>query len=250
MKNKICVVIAILIIPIMIFLADQFLFKETVHVDATFDQSEEWDYINEHQNEYPSSLLQLATRNKETIPFVAGYLKESKKTYSMNLKEDLKDGKIPLLLQWDKRWGYKSYGDDMMAVNGCGPTCLSMVASYLKQDTKLHPYYIARFAIENGYMTGSSTSWLLMSEGAERLGLNVEELSLDENQIIDHLKQGHLIICSVSKGIFTTTGHFIVLREYKDGKIYVNDPNSQEKSHTGYTFEEIQYQIKNLWVYS
>lgn len=36
-------------------------------------------------------------------------------------------GEIPLLLQWDERWGYSVYGDNMIAVNGCGPTAVAMV---------------------------------------------------------------------------------------------------------------------------
>ena len=47
---------------------------------------------------------------------------------------------MPLLLQWDERWGYRYYGDQMMAINGCGPTCLSMVVSYLTQNGRYHPY--------------------------------------------------------------------------------------------------------------
>lgn len=58
----------------------------------------------------------------------------------MNVQDDLKTGGIPLLLQWDERWGYKNYGDNIMAINGCGPTCLSMVVSYLKQNGQYHPY--------------------------------------------------------------------------------------------------------------
>ncbi len=38
-------------------------------------------------------------------------------------------GEIPLLLQWDERWGYSVYGDNMIAVNGCGPTAVAMVVS-------------------------------------------------------------------------------------------------------------------------
>ena len=37
----------------------------------------------------------------------------------MNIQNDLKDNQMPLLLQWDERWGYRYYGDQMMAINGC-----------------------------------------------------------------------------------------------------------------------------------
>ncbi|MEG0276650.1 MAG: C39 family peptidase [Coprobacillus sp.] len=252
MKKKL-IIIALIIIPMCIVALDYFVFAEhdePVVVDSSYDTSDNWQYIQTHKDEYPTSLLELALRNKETIPFVAHYLDKKDKKTSMNISKELKSQTIPLFLQWDERWGYKDYGDDIMAINGCGPTCLSMVVSYLTKNPAYHPYKIAQFALENGYVVNSQTSWDLMREGVKSFGINVQELSLSEDLIIKNLEQGNPIICSMSKGIFTTTGHFIVLKEYKDGLIYVNDPNSQSLSQRGYTFKEIQYQIKNLWVYS
>lgn len=245
MKKK-KIILLIILIPTIIFALDKYL-KST---DSSYDNSKEWKYIHEHENEYPDSLVQLALRNKETLTFVYDYKNNKDKEFSMKLIDDLKSDEIPLLLQWDERWGYKTYGDEYMAVNGCGPTCLSMVVSYLKQNSSLHPYYIAEYAYKRGYLQEAGTSWNLMTIGARDLGLKVEELPLEEGIIKKNLERGRPIICSVSKGIFTSSGHFIVLKEYKDGLIYVNDPNSIEKSHQGYTFNQIQYQIKNLWAYN
>ena len=247
MKRKCIVFIAIIIIPFFILLFDHFVLHEDVKLDAYYDTSRDWKQIVEHQNEYPTSLLKLANTNKETIPFVADYLSDCQKSYSLDLTEDLKDG-LPRSLQFDKRWGYKKYGNDFMAVNGCGPTCLSVVASYLKQNPTLNPYYIAKMSYQNGYYTYKGTSWKLMNEGAQKLGIHSKELPLSEKIMVDELQQDHPIICSVGPGTFTTTGHFIVLKDYQDGKFIVNDPNSIEKSHE-YSFEDLGYQIKNLWSY-
>lgn len=84
----------------------------------------------------------------------------------------------------------------MMAMNGCGPTCLSMVASYLKQNPTLYPYAIAQYAYDNGYYNGGM-SW---AEGARHLVLHVQELPLSEQAIINAFKNNQLIICSVRKG--------------------------------------------------
>lgn len=250
MKKKIVIGIVIVMIPFLILILDHFVLNEDLHLDSFYDSSKEWSYITEHQNEYPLSLLKLAMHNKETIPFVAHYPQNSSKNLSMNVQDDLKTGGIPLLLQWMNAWGYKNYGDNIMAINGCGPTCLSMVVSYLKQNGQYHPYCIAQFARGKGYYSESGTAWGLMNQGAKSFGIKVEELGLDEEVIKEKLTAKNPIICSVSKGTFTTEGHFIVLREYKNGLIYVNDPNSREKSQKGYTFKELKYQIKNLWAYS
>lgn len=250
MKNKILVFIGVIIIPFLMLFIDHYVLVDDIHVNASYDQSEAWQYISEHQNEYPQSLLKLALRNKETIPFVAEYPNRNQNKSSMILNKEVREKTIPLLLQWDKRWGYEIYGDDIMGINGCGPTCLSMVVTYLQKNPKLNPYYIAQYAYKHNYYGKSGTSWKLMNEGARNLGLKVEEIPLDENRIKNCLDNNKPIICSVSEGIFTTTGHFIVLKKYENGLIYVNDPNSQEKSKKGYTFEELRYQIKNLWAYS
>ena len=79
---------------------------------------------------------------------------------------------IPLLLQWDERWGYSVYGDNMIAVNGCGPTAVAMVVSGLLCDPSVTPYKVAKFAEEQGYYAGESgTSWTLMLEGVQSFGI-------------------------------------------------------------------------------
>lgn len=250
MKRKLIVFIGVVIIPFLIFMIDHFALKGNNDVNASYDKSQAWQYISSHQNEYPHSLIKLALNNRETIPFVYEYPQKHNQNLSMTLQNDLMVDEIPLLLQWDERWGYKTYGNDLMAVNGCGPTCLSMVSSYLKQNSQYHPYYIAQYAYRRGYYTHRGTSWDLMNKGARDLGLTVQELPLDEKQIIQQLQMHHPIICSMAPGLFTTTGHYIVIKNYQDGLFYINDPNSKEKSQEGYTFCEIKNQIKNIWAYS
>lgn len=249
MRRKWLVVLAILIIPFLILLLDHVILKEDVSLNETYDSSQEWSYIVEHSHEYPTDLLKLALRNKETIPFVYHYPTCKDKNLSMNLSQDLNSEGIPLLLQWDERWGYKKYGDQFLAINGCGPTCLSMIASYLKQDATLNPYYLSKLAYQKGYYEEQGTSWQFMEEGARLLGLQVEELPLDETSIQAALTLNQPIICNVSQGIFTSEGHFIVLRDYQDGLYYVNDPNSLEKSQTGYQFDDFSSQIRKIWTY-
>ncbi|MFR7589892.1 MAG: C39 family peptidase [Longibaculum sp.] len=249
MKRKWIIGLIILLIPFMILFLDHLIFKEEIPLNAKAHQSSSWQKIVDHQNDYPPALLKLAMRNEEAIDFVAEYPQRNQ-NLSMSLEKDLKKGGIPLLLQWDKRWGYRYYGDEMLAINGCGPTCFSMVVSYLKQNPRYNPYFIAKYAYQNGYYQSAGTSWDFMTSAAQHFDIQATQLSLDENLIISELQQGHPIICSVSQGIFTTEGHFIVLREYKDGLIYVNDPNSRLKSQKGYRFDEIKTQIKNLWAYS
>lgn len=200
---------------------------------------------------YPDSLRKLARNNPETIDFVKKYPKKKDEQDKIDISEDL-TGDVPLFLQWDERWGYRKYGGDYMAVNGCGPTCLSMVCCGLTGKSKWNPYQLAKKAEEEGYyVKGTGTSWDLMTDGASSLGLHVEKLALDEGKIVKTLRQKHPIICSVGPGDFTTQGHFLVLTGVNDkGEITVNDPNSKKRSQKRWKLDRLMSQIRNLWAYS
>ena len=125
---------------------------------------------------------------------------------------EVKEGEIPLLIQWDERWGYIHYGDGIIANSGCGPTALAMVAAGLTGDNSITPYKIASYAGANGYyVAGSGSSWSLMTEAALNFGVAGTEIALSESSVTEELNAGHPIICSMKQGDFTTDGHFIVL---------------------------------------
>lgn len=158
---------------------------------------------------------------------------------------------FPLLLQTDSRWADVPYGDDTIEFSGCAPTCMSMVIVALTRDADATPDKLAEYAMNNGYYEqGCGTSWTFMTEGGSSYGIYGQELSLSQTQIFDELEQGHPIICSVRPGDFTTTGHFIVLVGTEDGKIQVNDPNSKKNSKKLWDYDELEPQIKNLWMFN
>lgn len=202
-----------------------------------------------HKEEYPTELLELLSRNPETIDFVYDYPANKDKQFDIDISGDITGDRVPLFIQWDERWGYQKYGDSIIAINGCGPTCLSMVASYLLKDSKLNPQYMAQFSEDNGYISENGTLWALLSTGARKLGLESIEIPLDEDRVMNNLEVGNLIICSMGPGDFTTEGHFIVLAGCENGKIIVNDPNSRKNSERLWEFKEIKNQIKNIWVF-
>lgn len=196
------------------------------------------------------TLRELLENNPETVDFIKNYPSMKDNPPAEDIGEVTK-GVIPHLLQWDERWGYQIYGDNMIAVNGCGPTAISMVAAGLTGDSSVTPYKVAKTAEEQGYYTGESgTSWSLMTDGAQQWGIRGEELGLSREEIFSALENGSPIICSMRPGDFTTTGHFIVLAGVEDGKIRVNDPNSVKRSEELWDYETLEYQINNLWAYT
>lgn len=202
-------------------------------------------------SEYPVDLLELVIRNPETVEFVKEYPLKHNIKVIVDVSGDYEPGKIPLFIQWDERWGYGSYGDNLMAINGCGPTCVSMVAVGLTGNTNYNPRHVADLSESNGYYSDTGTSWSLMTEGAAEFGITGYTINITSDSIINELNQGHPIIASMQPGDFTTTGHFIVLTGIdEDGKIIINDPNSKIRSEKRWETEVIISQSKSMWAYT
>lgn len=206
------------------------------------------DVISGSSGKELQELQSLLDKNEEALDFVMGYPERARyREEEIDLTEDFVSGEVPLLMQWDRRWGYNLYGDSMIGLAGCGPTCLTMVYLYFTGDTSVNPRTMSEFAYENGYYVKGGTSWDLWTSGAERLGLHGEELPLDQNRMERALNNGSLIVCSMRPGDFTTTGHFILIYDYDENGFYVHDPNRRSNSEKQWTYDTIAGQIKNLW---
>lgn len=254
-KTIILSIAALIVMAVLVACSDQPPHDIPTTTPSTPPYSDENELIaafaREHHlslSEWPDKLIDLLERNPETAEYVLHYPLKKDLNFEIDLQGYINNDRVPLLFQWDERWGYTKYGNDMMGLTGCGPTCLSMVCLYLLDDPKYSPRYIADFAIENGYcVPGNGSSWTLISKGGVTLGLDVTELPLDKNRIIRNLQVGNPIICVMGPGDFTSSGHFIVMTGYVDGKISVNDPNSPTRSNMLWDYEDIKDQIRNLW---
>lgn len=199
--------------------------------------------------DWPEEVMALLEKEPEAEEFVLYYPLRKGTQEPVDLSQYEGCEEVPLLMQWDTRWGYAQYGDAVMGLSGCGPTCLSMVCIYLLEDTRYDPGYLADFSQENGYcVPGSGSAWTLISEGGVKLGLDVVEIPLDRGRLFRNLEAGNPVICVMGPGDFTTTGHFIVMTQARDGMIKVNDPNSTVRSEKLWDYEQIKDQIQNLWV--
>lgn len=216
---------------------------------ADLKKTDEWKHINANRSQYPKDMLKVLENNPELLDFVANYLEAEPVVTGGLTKREMKED-YPLFLQWDARWGYVPYGDDNIGLSGCAPACLSMVIFSLTRDENATPDAIAAFSMDNGYyVEGTGTAWALMTAAAAHYGVQAEELSLDEGLMKSRLDSGYMLICSMAPGDFTTTGHFIVIYGYNEDGFLVNDPFSRNRSSRVWSFETIQYQIRNMWVF-
>lgn len=218
------------------------------NLQALAQEYPEFKEVYDNADAYPQKLLAALCNNPEMIDYVKGYLNADGSGSGWLTKDEMSQ-RFPLLLQWDKRWGYIPYGDNVIGLSGCAPTCLSMVIVGLTGNKDATPDAIAQYATDNGYyVDGVGTAWGLMT-AAGSYGVVGQETTLSEDNVYNELENGHPIICSMRPGDFTSVGHFIVLTGIEDGKIRVNDPNSLTRSRQLWDYDTLSYQISNLWVF-
>ena len=199
--------------------------------------------------DYPDELVTLYKRNPDARDFVKYYPLRKNDRPEIDLSEEITEGSAPRLMQWDARWGYRSYNENLMGLSGCGPTCMSMAAIQLTGNRTLNPWEMAKFAEEHGFnVVGDGTSWSFFTDGARLLGLDSVPITPEAQRIFDNLEVGNPIVAVMGPGDFTTTGHYILLAGTEDGKIRVNDPNSVRNSETLWDVETIVEQAQAMWV--
>ncbi len=201
----------------------------------------------------PEEILEFVQKYPEAASFAENYPGVSDQHTEIDLTDEVTKGVIPLFIQWDERWGYELYGQNYLGINGCGPTCLSMVVCGLTGSTEWNPKAVADFSVEQGYYEAEwGTSWNLMTEGAQSLGLSVQGLRVTAMNIRNQLSEkGRAIICSMHPGDFTYTGHFIVLTGLdENGDVILNDPNSPSNSEKHWSMDVLLPQIRGMWAFT
>lgn len=231
-------------------------------LNALYQSSPELEQLILNRQDYPDWLVEYLIKHSEAMEWVLGYPEAMKKTeeerdgevlMSVDLRYFQVRNQIPFYLQWDQAWGYAAYGNGLIAVDGCGPTCLSMVATGLMGDATLTPKKMADFSVQEGYYTeDNATDWNLMQAGASKLGLRVIQMDTwSKSAIQEQLRAGHPLICSMGPGDFTSQGHFIVLVDLaEDGSVIVNDPNSRVNSRKKWDAQKLLDQMKGMWAYT
>lgn len=173
------------------------------------------------------------------------------------------DSGIPLYIQWDERWKNHPYAGSNVGRAGCGVTSMSMVMSGLgadisspeikKYDTNndgiLDPREVANYSTDKGhYVVGAGTAKSLYADLGGKTGLKVK-MTYNPTEVYDSLKLGKVIIASMKPGHFTQGSHLIVLTGLdSNGKVYVNDPNSRERSSVTWDYNIIKAEASDYQI--
>ncbi len=98
-------------------------------------------------------------------------------------------GSMPYLFQTDPLWAQKPYAGATVALNGCGPTCLTMVYIYLTGNTDLTPADMCARADAGGYAPTGATEWRFMTEMPSKLGSPAENSNSRQTRYLRRSRQ-------------------------------------------------------------
>ena len=115
--------------------------------------------------------FELLDKNPETVQFVEDYGKKKDRAPAATVEAEMVIPYVSEILNGMKRWGYSPYGTEIIAVSGCGPTCVSMLVVGLTGDKTVTPSVVADYATQNHYVDeNNDTTWAFMTSGVEALG--------------------------------------------------------------------------------
>ena len=101
---------------------------------------------------------------------------------------------------------------------------------------------------------GVGTYWSYFQAAASHFGCGSVTQTSNANTVLQALSEGCPVISSQRAGLFTSGGHFIVLRGVTaNGKVLVNDPNdSDAKNYINREFDmmsEIHATANAYWIF-
>ena len=153
--------------------------------------------------------------------------------------------------QFDSRWGsmmFSSTGDPSQTYksSACGPTSAADVVWSLRNNT-VTPVTLGTMCVENGHRTADNgTAWAFFPFIASVYGMSCQATT-NMSTLKEGLANGGLAVCSMSKGYWTTGGHYICVWKYDGSTVYANDPGSNDrKSQNGTSFKN---EMRNMWIF-
>lgn len=163
-------------------------------------------------------------------------------------------------LQTDPRWEdtpYRVKGENAtIGGSGCGPTAAAMLIETITGKT-FTPKDACAWALAHGYKAlNAGTYYAYFAPQFAAHGIECQQMnwvntygkpnSDNHKKAFDLLKQGYYLIALMGKGLWTGSGHFVVVW-WEDGKVHINDPASTKSARLTGDLTTFKSQVKYYW---
>lgn len=167
--------------------------------------------------------------------------------------------------QYDSRWANFPYNDTVhgesgktISSSGCGPTVAAMLVATILGE-KYTPIDAAKWSMTHGYKwKDSGTALAYFTDQFKAMGIDCFMLSWTDTYhkpdhknhdiALDYLNRGYYLIANAHQGLWTSAGHFVVIYDFDDKYVYVNDPNSDNPNREKASIETMRNDIAYYWV--
>ena len=165
-------------------------------------------------------------------------------------------------LQTDPKWAVLDYSapgeKTTIGASGCGPTAMAMVLATWA-DKSVTPKTECAWALAHGYKAPrQGTYYGYFVPAAARYGLKARQLSWTNiygnsksplhEEARRAVEAGHLVIACMGKGLWTSSGHYVLVWKIQGNIVYINDPASTRSVRTQGDYNLFKQQVKYYWV--
>lgn len=162
--------------------------------------------------------------------------------------------------QTDPRWKnlpYRVKGESAtIGGSGCGPTAAAMLIETLTGKT-FTPVDACNWSMSHGYKAlNQGTYYAYFKPQFAAFGIECDMLNWtntygkpdhpNHDRAVELLKQGYYLIALMNKGLWTSSGHFVVVW-WQDGKVRINDPASSKDARLNGDIRTFRSQVKYYW---
>lgn len=164
-------------------------------------------------------------------------------------------------LQTDPRWKNKPYRvkgeSSTIGSAGCGPSCAAMLIETITGKT-FTPEDACKWSVDHGYKAlNQGTYYSYFEPQFKAFGIECQMLDWtntygkpdhqNHEKVVEKLKEGYYAIALMNKGLWTSSGHFVVLW-WQDGKVRINDPASTKDARVNGDIRTFRSQAKYYWI--
>lgn len=164
-------------------------------------------------------------------------------------------------LQTDSKWSklpYRVKGEtSTIGGSGCGPTAAAMCITTLTGKV-FTPKDACEWSVKHGYKAlNQGTYYGYFVPQFKEFGISCKQLLGSRlsnnpthpvhNQVRSYLDQGYYVIALMGPGLWTRSGHFIVVYDW-DNKVRINDPASTKPARMNGDPSTFLKQVRNYWL--